>query len=146
MNWIIENLPLDDISDFLSQIIIWWSHLVQDVPAAQLPLYAYVGGAVLVLVLWLFVMRILPRPISGISWMVLFAVLMTPTTALGDTGEIAPASIAVVYSVLMKDYGMALSHLLPILVVMIAGLFLGFIWQLIRSAIESMLERSRQSA
>ncbi|WP_261863157.1 MULTISPECIES: hypothetical protein [unclassified Psychrobacter] len=83
--------------------------MVKDVPPADLPMYAYLGGAVLVLVLWILVARVLPKPLGGMSWMVLFAVLLAPGTALGDPSELAPASISVVYAVMMKDYAGAVA-------------------------------------
>lgn len=147
MDWLkdfILNLPLDDISNWVSHLVLWWSDLVQDVPAQDLPLYAYVGGSILVLLLWILVARALPKPIGGMSWVVVLAVLLTPGTAAGDSVELAPASIGVVYGVLTKDYTTALSSLLPIMVVIVVGFFLGFLWQLIRAAIERSLYKAEQ--
>jgi len=146
MDWlksILYSLPLESISDILGEIAIWWGQMVKDVPPTDLPMYAYLGGAVLVLVLWILVARVLPKPLGGMSWMVLFAVLLAPGTALGDPSELAPASISVVYAVLMKDYAGAVSNMLPILVILVAGLFVGFVWQLIRSAFASSLDKAR---
>lgn len=87
MDWlknIVNSLPLEAISDILGEITIWWGQLVKDVPPADLPMYAYLGGVVIVLVLWLLVARMLPRPLGGMSWMILFAVLLAPGTTLGD--------------------------------------------------------------
>ena len=149
MDWLanfIANLPLDEISDRLSELTRWWSNLVDGVPPDLLPLYAYVCFSVIVLLLWLFIVRVLPKPFGGMSWLAVFAVLLTPTMALGDTGDIAPANIAVVYGILMKDMGLALPNPLPILVVFAVGLFLGFIWQLIKGLIDKAVEKSRQQA
>lgn len=146
MDWlkdILQSLPLDTISDILGELIIWWSQLVKNVPPADLPMYAYIGGAVIVLVLWLLVARMIPRPFGGMSWMVLFAVLLAPGTALSDPSVIAPASISVVYAVMMKDTTAAVSNALPVLVVLVVGLFIGFVWQLIRGAFESSLDKAR---
>ena len=146
MDWlkgIINSLPLEAISDILGEIAIWWGQLVKDVPPADLPMYAYLGGVVIVLVLWLLVARMLPRPLGGMSWMMLFAVLLAPGTALGDPSVIAPASIAVVYAIMMKDTAGAITNMLPILVVLVVGLFVGFVWQLIRGAFESSLDKAR---
>jgi mannitol-specific phosphotransferase system IIBC component len=77
------------------------------------------------------------------SWMMLFAVLLAPGTALGDPGVIAPASIGVVYAIMMKDTTGAITNMLPILVVLVVGLFVGFVWQLIRGAFESSLDKAR---
>ena len=146
MDWlknILHSLPLESISDILGEIAIWWGQMVKDVPPADLPMYAYLGGSILVLVLWLLVARILPKPLGGMSWMILFAVLLAPGTALGDSSEIAPASISVVYAVMMKDFAGAIANMLPILVVLVIGLFIGFMWQLIRGAFASSLDKAR---
>ena len=146
MDWlknIVHSLPLEAISDILGEIAIWWGQMVKDVPPADLPMYAYLGGAILVLVLWVLVARVLPKPLGGMSWMILFAVLLAPGTALGDPSELAPASISVVYGIMMKDYAGAIASMLPILVVLVAGLFVGFVWQLIRSAFASSLDKAR---
>lgn len=149
MEWlrnIVINLPLDEISDSVSRLTIWWSHLVADVPADMLPIYAYVGFSAIVLLLWLFIVRILPSPLGGMSWLALFSILLAPGSAAGNTGEVAPASIGVVYGILMKDPGLALRSLLPILVVFAVGLVLGFIWQMIRNIVEKSADQSRQQA
>lgn len=147
MDWlkgIVNFLPLEQLSDVLGEIVIWWSQLVQNVPADDLPMYAYLGGAIIVLLLWILVARIMPKPLGGMSWMVLFAVLLAPGTALGDQGQIAPASIGVVYAIMMKDIPSAVNSALPILVVLVVGLFVGFVWQLIRGAFESSIEKARK--
>jgi glucan phosphoethanolaminetransferase (alkaline phosphatase superfamily) len=147
MDWlknILQSLPLDKISDILGEIVIWWSQMVKNVPPADLPMYAYLGGAVVVLILWLLVARMLPRPIGGMSWMILFAILLAPGSALSDPSIIAPATIGVVYAIMMKDTSAAISNGLPILLVLVAGLFIGFVWQLIRGAFESSLDKARQ--
>lgn len=149
MEWlrsILINLPLDDISDKVSQLTIWWSNLVADVPPDMLPIYAYVGFSVVVLLLWLFIVRVLPSPLGGMSWLAVFSILLAPGSAAGNTGEIAPASIGVIYGILMKDPGAAMRSLLPILVVFSVGLALGFIWQLIKNSIEKSSEQARQQA
>lgn len=147
MDWlksILQSLPLEKISDILGEIVIWWSQMVKGVPPADLPAYAYIGGGIVVLALWVLIARMLPRPLGGVSWMVLFAVLFAPGTALSDPSTIAPASISVVYAVMMKDMAAAVSNSLPILVVLVVGLFIGFVWQLIRAAFESSLEEARR--
>ena len=49
-----------------------------------------------------------------------------------------------VYAVMMKDTAGAVTNMLPILVVLVFGLFIGFIWQLIRGAFESSLDKARR--
>ncbi|WP_201543866.1 hypothetical protein [Psychrobacter sp. H7-1] len=149
MEWlrnIVINLPLDDISDAASRLTIWWSHFVANVPPDMLPMYAYVGFSVMVLLLWLLVVRVMPSPFGGMSWLAVFAILLAPGSAAGETGDIAPASIGVIYGILMKEPGAAMRSLLPILVVFAVGLVLGFIWQMIKNAVESSAEQARQQA
>ena len=71
MDWLkglLQRLPLEKISDILGEIVIWWSQMVQGVPTADLPMYAYLGGSIIVLLLWLLVARMLPRPLGGMSF------------------------------------------------------------------------------
>ncbi|WP_250162752.1 hypothetical protein [Psychrobacter sp. WY6] len=145
MDWlkgIINSLPLEAISDILGEIAIWWGQLVKDVPP-QTYRCMRIWGVVIVLVLWLLVARMLPRPLGGMSWMILFAVLLAPGTALGDPSVIAPASIAVVYAIMMKDTAGAITICCRYFVVLVVGLFVGFVWQLIRGAFESSLDKAR---
>lgn len=145
MDWFknfITNLPLDDISENLSGIVKWWSTLVQDIPADDLPLYVYVGGSLIVLLLWIFVTRVIPKPFGGMSWVMLFALLLTPGATLDHSGSIAPASISVVHSLLLKEWTLAMVNLVPILFVIAVGFFLGFIWQVMLSSLQSEQEQS----
>lgn len=147
MDWlkgILNFLPLEQLSDVLGEIVILWSQMVKNVPPADLPMYAYLGGTLVVLLLWILVARIMPKPLGGMSWMVIFAVLLAPGTALGDQGQIAPASIGVVYAIMTKDTGAAIHNAIPVLVVLVVGLFIGFVWQLIRGAFESSLDKARR--
>lgn len=148
MDWLkklIGNLPLDKISEYVDSLVKWWGEVVKDIPVTDLPLFTYVGGSAIVLFLWYLVARIIPRPLGGISWIVLCAILLTPGTSLGESTNIAPACVGVVYSVLISDYASALHNLLPIMAVIVAGLFLGFLWQLVRGAVEHALYKRAQN-
>ena len=96
-------ISLDQIGSIIGEIVVWWAQLVKGVPPESLPMTAYVGFSIIVLLLWILVVRALPKTLAGLSWIILFAVLLTPTTSLGTTPDIAPASIAVVYGILLKD-------------------------------------------
>ncbi|MFO1364958.1 MAG: hypothetical protein U1E91_00630 [Moraxella sp.] len=50
--------------------------------------------------------------------------------------NIAPASISVVYGILLKDPAIIFNGLLPIMVVITVGCILGFIWQILRMGID----------
>lgn len=101
-------ISLDQIGSIIGEIVVWWAQLVKGVPPESLPMTAYVGFSIIVLLLWILVVRVLPKTLAGLSWIILFAVLLTPTTSLGTTPDIAPASIAVVYGILLKILGLFL--------------------------------------
>lgn len=146
MNWF-NNLPLEKISESLAAFFIWWANLTEGFPENQLPLVVYMICATLILVLWMIIMRLIPRPFKGMSWMAFFAVLFAPGQAAGGTGEIAPAMLGVFHAILMKDFAGAVTAFLPILAVFVGLLFIGAIWQMLRSVIAGdeakKLERQR---
>ncbi len=135
MDWFkefIKSLPLEAISEKLAKLVMWWSEKVQDIPADELPLKVYLGGSIVACLLWFFIARLLPRPAGTMSWIVLIAILFTPTVALGNNAEIVPACVAIVYAILMKNTHDVIMNMLPILTVIIVGFFLGFVWQTIQ--------------
>lgn len=139
MDWLkdlLKNLPLDFISDIISFLVGIWSRLTVGVPDEDLPFYTYVGASVLVLLLLLLVIRILPRPVSGMLWLFAAAVLLTPGDTLAGTDHVAPAIAAVAHATLMGDTAGAFGAFVPILAVYVVLLFVGAIWQVLRGMIE----------
>ena len=145
MNWL-KDLPLEKISESLAQFFVWWAQITEGIPAAQLALTVYVIGCVLVLLLWLLVMRLIPRPFKGISWVMVASILFAPGQAAGGTGEVAPAMLGVFHSILMKDFAGAVVAFLPILAVFAALLVVGAIWQMLRSVIAGDAEKQAETA
>ncbi|WP_019520528.1 hypothetical protein [Faucicola boevrei] len=139
-------ISLDQIGEILGEIIVWWTQLVKGIPEEQLPMTAYIGFSVVVLLLWILVVRILPKTLAGLSWIILFAILLTPTTSLGTKPEIAPASISVAYGILLQDTAIIFNGLLPIMVVITVGCVLGFLWQLVKMGIEKSAKKQKAAA
>lgn len=129
-------ISLDQIGSVIGEIVVWWTQLVRGIPPDSLPMTAYVGFSIIVLLLWIVVVRVLPKTLAGLSWIILFAILLTPTTSLGTPPEMAPASIAVVYGILMKDSSIIFNSLLPIMIVITVGCILGFLWQIVRMGLD----------
>lgn len=129
-------ISLDQIGSVIGEIVVWWTQLVKGIPPDSLPMTAYVGFSIIVLLLWIVVVRVLPKTLAGLSWIILFAILLTPTTSLGTPPEMAPASIAVVYGILMKDSSIIFNSLLPIMIVITVGCILGFLWQIVRMGLD----------
>lgn len=135
-------ISLDQLGEILGEIIVWWTQLVKGIPAEQLPTIAYLSFSAIVLLLWILVARIFPRTLGGLSWIILCAILLTPTTSLGPVPEIAPASISVAYGILLKDTAIIFNGLLPIMVVITVGCILGFFWQIVKMGLKKMIKKA----
>lgn len=147
MDWLknlLNSLPLESISEQLAQIILWWSKLVEGVPDTELPFLAYTGASLLVLLVLVLVVRLLPRPLGGILWLFVAAILLTPGDALASTDQIAPAIAGVAHGILMGDMTAATNAMLPILAVFTMLLIVGGIWQLLRGAIEIHILKNKK--
>lgn len=132
----VSSISLDKIGEVVNSIVLWWGQLVAHIAPDKLPLFAYCGFSLAALVLWILVARLLPKTLAGLSWIMLFAILLTPTTSLGTSPQIAPASIGVVYGILLKDSAIIFNSLLPMLVVITVGCVLAFLWQFLKLGLE----------
>lgn len=137
---------LERLSEYLAKLVFWWIHLVEGVAEDKLPVYTYIGCSVAVLLLLLLVLRILPKSLRGMLWIISAAVLLTPGDTLGHTGQIAPAIIGVLHGLLMKDYARAINAFLPIIAMTVVGLVIGAIWQILRNVIEKSLDKHRNNS
>lgn len=135
-------IPLEKVGEVVNDVVLWWGQLVSHIAPDKLPLYVYFGFCLLVLVLWILVARVLPKTLAGLSWIILFAILLTPTTSLGKAPQIAPASVGVVYGILLKDSSIIFNSLLPILLVITVGCVLGFLWQMLKLNVEKSVARA----
>lgn len=140
MNWL-KYLPLEQISDLLAGFFSHWARLTNYLPAEQLPWVVYLVCSGLILLLWLRIMQIIPRPIKGISFMVLAAVLFTPAQAAGSTGAIAPAIIGVFYALLMQDFKAMFVATVPILMVLSVLLVIGAVWQMVKAILAAQVAK-----
>lgn len=123
------------IEEFLERaepIWNWWVSLFEGVPEYPLAVTVYVGGSVLALLIWLRVVRLLPHPVGAMSWVVMFAALLTPTITEGDNAQLAPAVIGLIFGVITKDHSLVLKSALPILLVIGLGFVLGFLYERLR--------------
>lgn len=148
MDWLkalLGSLPLESTSEILGQVILWWIAITDGIDDADLPIFAYLGGSCLVLILLHFGLKFLPKTVAGLVWIAAAAILLTPGSTIGESGGIAPAIIGVAHSVLMGETGAALTLFLPILAVMIVLVMLGAVWQLLKAIIVSAIERRKNS-
>lgn len=115
----------------LEQLAGIWSGLLSvldSVPEDSIAITAYVGGTLIVLWCWYSIAKRLPRLIGGVTWIILFAVLATPTISEGVNAGIAPAIFGVIFGVLTKEQPLIWANLSLILFVTGLGLLIGYLW------------------
>lgn len=95
------------------------------IPEEIIALTAYGVGAIIAL--WR-LMRRLPTTLGAISWLVVFAILVTPTVSEGPNASVAPAIFGLLFGVLTKDSPLIWSNLSLILFVIGLGLVIGYCW------------------
>lgn len=115
----------------LEQISAWWYSflsLFDAIPEHGLAITVYVGGTIIALLCWYSIARRLPRPLGGITWIILFACLATPTVSEGQNAELAPAIIGLIFGILTKEQHLIWSNLALILFVAGMGFLVGYFW------------------
>lgn len=98
------------------------------IPEEIIALTAYGVGAIIALWCWWRLMRRLPTTLGAISWLVVFAILVTPTVSEGPNASVAPAIFGLLFGVLTKDSPLIWSNLSLFLFVIGLGLVIGYCW------------------
>ena len=98
------------------------------IPEGIIALTAYGIGAIIALWCWWLLMRRLPTTFGAISWLIVFAILVTPTVSEGPNASVAPAIFGLLFGVLTKDSPLIWSNLSLILFVVGLGLVIGYCW------------------
>ena len=76
--------------------------LLNSIPEDSIAITVYLIGSLIALSCWYSIATRLPRLIGGITWLVMFAILLTPTVSAGTNASIAPAIFALIFGVLTK--------------------------------------------
>ena len=108
-----------------------WANILSvldNVPEDSIAVTVYVVGALIILWCWYSVTRRMPAPIGGILWIILFALVASPTISEGPNSEVAPATFGLLFGILTKDSVLIWSNLSIIAFVMGVGLILGYLW------------------
>ena len=77
---------------------------------------------------WYPIAKRLPKPFGGITWMIGFAILLTPTVSEGNNASIAPAFFGLLFGILTKENALVWSNASLILFVVGLGLVVGYLW------------------
>ena len=101
---------------------------LDSIPENSIAITVYLLGSIIVLACWYGVAIRLPKLIGGLSWIIIFALLLTPTISDGSNASIAPAFVGVLFGILTKDTPLVWSNLSLILFVIGIGSLIGFLW------------------
>ena len=115
----------------LETITSFWSHILSvldQFPEEYVAIIVYVTGAMIALWCWYRLMSRLPNPIGCILWIVVFAILVTPTISEGPNSALAPAVFGLIFGLVTQEQFLIWTNLSLILFVVGIGLLVGFCW------------------
>ena len=115
----------------LEQLTGMWTNfldLLDSIPEDNIAISVYILGTLLILWCWYGIAKRLPSPFGGITWIIVFAVIATPTISEGPNSEVAPAVFGLLFGILTKDTPLIWSNLALIAFVIGIGLIAGFFW------------------
>ncbi|MFD1439241.1 hypothetical protein [Acinetobacter terrae] len=102
--------------------------LLDSIPEDSIAVTVYVLGSIIILWAWYAIAKRLPKPLGGITWIIGFAILLTPTVSEGNNASIAPAIFGLLFGVLTKETVLVWSNASLILFVIGLGLVVGYLW------------------
>ena len=102
--------------------------LLDSIPEDSIAITVYLLGSVIMLWSWYAIAKRLPKPFGGITWMIGFAILFTPTVSEGNNASIAPAFFGLLFGILTKENALVWSNASLILFVVGLGLVVGYLW------------------
>ena len=109
---------------------LWYNFLslFDTIPEGVIATTVYVGGTLIALMCWYSIARRLPSPLGGITWIILFACLATPTVSEGSNAELAPALIGLIFGILTKEQPLIWTNLSMIMFVAGMGFLVAYCW------------------
>jgi len=107
--------------------------LLDSIPEDTIAITVYLVGSVIALTCWYGVAKCLPKMLGGITWILLFSILLTPTVSEGSNASIAPAIFGLLFGILTKDQTLVRANLSLILFVLGICMVLGFFWSKYKS-------------
>lgn len=98
------------------------------IPEDLIAITVYLGGSAIILWCWYEIAKRLPKLLGGMTWIIGFAILLTPTVSEGSNAALAPAFFGLIFGVLTKDMPLVWANLASILLVIGVGAVLGYCW------------------
>ncbi|MCG2607292.1 MULTISPECIES: hypothetical protein [unclassified Acinetobacter] len=102
--------------------------LLDSIPEDSIAVTVYLVGSLIILWAWYAIAKRLPKPLGGMTWLIGFAILLTPTVSEGNNAAIAPAIFGLLFGVLTKEKTLIWSNASLILFVLGVGLVIGALW------------------
>lgn len=118
--------------------------LLDSLPEDSIAITVYVLGTLIVLWCWYSLVKRLPTPIGQLAWIIVFAILVTPTISEGPNSAIAPAIFGLIFGVLTKDSPLIWSNLALISFVIGIGSVLGYCWTKISTKNQTHQKNTRE--
>ncbi|MBU3846744.1 MAG: hypothetical protein H9855_07190 [Candidatus Acinetobacter avistercoris] len=112
----------------LSGIWTQFLSILDAIPEDSIAITVYVLGTLIILWCWYSIAKRLPSPLGGITWILIFAILATPTVSEGPNSAIAPAFFGLVFGILTKDSPLIWSNFSLIAFVAGVGFVIGYFW------------------
>lgn len=112
---------------------------LDDVPEYAIAVIAYFGSALFILWGWYQLGKYLPRTFAGMTWIILFALIFSPTLSEGDNAKIAPAVVGLMFGLITHEKTLIWTNLIPILVITALGFFLGYLWSKYQDQRQSLI-------
>ena len=102
--------------------------LLDSIPEDSIAVTVYLLGSVIILWAWYVIAKRLPKPLGGMTWLIGFAILLTPTVSEGNNAAIAPAFFGLLFGLLTKEKALVWTNASLILFVFGLGLIIGALW------------------
>ena len=102
--------------------------IFDSIPEDNLAIAVYVFGTLIILWCWYGVVKRLPATLGAILWIIVFAIIATPTVSEGQNAELAPAFFGLLFGVLTKEMSLVWFNASLIVFVIGIGLVIGFCW------------------
>ena len=102
--------------------------MFSSIPEEAIAITVYLLCSIIVLICWYGISKRLPHFIGGMSTIVLFALILTPTVSDGHNASIAPAILGLAFGVFTKDSSLIWFNLALILFVIGICSIVVFTW------------------
>lgn len=102
--------------------------VLDSIPEESIGIAVYLIGSIIALLCWYGVTKRLPKPAGGFLWILVFAILLTPTVSEGPNASLAPAIFGLIFGVLTKEQELVWINASLILFVIGIASLIGYCW------------------